>query len=211
MVIVLLYSDESHSVWLNVSSDPLWIIWLEWNESSLHCLIASLGCHFCSNVSLTGRQGKKDQRLSSNSGPMLYHGLSATSYWSQSRSFISNRPVTGVPLSSCRWRPALRGWYCVSVVVGIQIVGVQMTPYFRYVHEWVQMSACNILFSLNDQSTLTTVQLLIWTYPNMNCYIHAISTWSHDVMQYHITLVQKGECECATVLNPSILCHTVHV
>ena len=63
-----------------------------------------------------GRQGKKDQRPSSNLGPTLYRGVSATSYQSQSRSPVPNCPliqVTGVPLSSSRLRPVPWGWYCV--------------------------------------------------------------------------------------------------
>ena len=54
-----------------------------------------------------GRQGKKDQRPSSNSGPTLYRGVSATSSRSQSRPFVPNHllvPVTGVLLSSSRLR-----------------------------------------------------------------------------------------------------------
>ena len=47
---------------------------------------------------------------------MLYQGVSATSYRSQSRSFVPNCTsvlVTGVPLFSSRLRPAPRRWYCV--------------------------------------------------------------------------------------------------
>ena len=59
-----------------------------------------------------------------------------------------------MPLSSGR----LRGWYGVGVVVGTQIVGVQMYTVF-YVRARVSGDECmcNILFSLNDQSTLATV------------------------------------------------------
>ena len=54
---------------------------------------------------------EKGQRPSSNLGPTLYRGVSATSYLSQSRSFISNRPLVpgmGVPLSSSHLRPMPR-------------------------------------------------------------------------------------------------------